>query len=163
MSSATFYSLFADKEDCFLAAYHRTAQALLRGVARAAAKPGARGAQRAALKAIVEFAESDPQALSLLADEIMLVTRRGLQARDSLLGEVEAAATKRRIGPPMSPPCRTSPPRVFLGATLRVLVRRLRRPDRELGGLDEGLTLWLSCYEHPWGPALDVPRACRRA
>jgi AcrR family transcriptional regulator len=89
VSSATFYTLFRDKEQCLLTAHSRAAEALLKRISEQGAVDQERGGARVgALAAIVELARSEPDVLSLLFDEVTLATRSGLQARDALISEI---------------------------------------------------------------------------
>jgi AcrR family transcriptional regulator len=162
VSSATFYTLFRDKEQCLLAAHRRAAEALLERIGEQGAVDQDRGAARGgALAAIVELARSEPDVLSLLFDEVTLATRSGLQARDALISEIETliererAAAHQRSAPEL-------PARVVLGAALRLLVRRARDPEASLGDLRDGLERWLRYYERsgeppPWQTLTPVP------
>jgi AcrR family transcriptional regulator len=148
VSSATFYTLFRDKEQCFLAAHRQAAAALLEQIgAHDTAEQDEIGTRSGALEAIVELAAREPDELSLLFDEVTLATRSGLQARDALISEIELliereyASSQRGSAPDL-------PARVVLGAALRLLVRRARDPRTSVDELRDGLDAWLRCYEH---------------
>jgi AcrR family transcriptional regulator len=152
VSSATFYTLFRDKEQCLLAAHRRAAEALLERIGEQGAVDQERGGARVgALAAIVELARSEPDVLSLLFDEVTLATRSGLQARDALISAIEALIERERAAAQQgSAP--DLPARVVLGAALRLLVRRAHHPEASLGELRDGLDRWLRYYERSGAP-----------
>jgi AcrR family transcriptional regulator len=152
VSSATFYTLFRDKEQCLLAAHRRAAEALLERIGGQGAVDQERGGARGgALAAIVELARSEPDVLSLLFDEVTLATRSGLQARDALISEIETSIERERAAA-LQGSAPELPARVVLGAALRLLVRRARDPQASLGELRDGLDGWLRYYERSGEP-----------
>ncbi len=157
VSSATFYTLFGDKEQCLLAAHRRAADALLERIDEQSAVDQEHGG---ALAAIVELARSEPDVLSLLFDEVTLATRSGLRARDALISEIETLIERERAAVQHGSAAGL-PARVVLGAALRLLVRRARDPEASLGELRAGLDRWLRCYERsgeaPWQTLTPVP------
>jgi AcrR family transcriptional regulator len=161
VSSATFYTLFRDKEQCLLAAHRRAAEALLKRISEQGAVDQKRGGARvSAFEPIFELATREPDVLSLLFDEVTLATRSGLQARDALISEIEVLIERGR-GVARHASASELPARVVLGAALRLLVRRASDPEANLGELRDGLDGWLRYYERsgeaPWQTLTPVP------
>jgi AcrR family transcriptional regulator len=148
VSSATFYTLFDDKEECFLAAYARIERELLRELERKADTTDPAQLWHATLDAVFDFAVRNPQTIPLLADEATLSKRRPLQARDELLTLIESAIDQRARDVPGLPDV---PAKVLVGATLRLLVIRLRQ-DGALEDLRTGLTGWIESYQSTGAP-----------
>ena len=70
VSRKTFYELFADREDCFLAAFEQTLERMRLLVSEAYAEaPGWREGVRAGLAAIIEFIEVEPALAELCIAE----------------------------------------------------------------------------------------------
>jgi AcrR family transcriptional regulator len=143
VSSATFYTLFEDKEDCFLAAYTRIERELLSELERLADTTDPSQLWHATLDAIFEFAARKPQTIRLLADEATLSKRRALQAREELVTHIEAAIEGHARDESGLPDV---PAKVLVGATLRLLVIRLRKEDSALEDLRTGLVGWIESY-----------------
>jgi AcrR family transcriptional regulator len=151
VSTATFYKLFSDKEECFLAAYSRAADALVGKLERRIedAEPSALWAR--GLESICAVAATDPRTIRLLTDEVVISTRRSLEARDQLLADLEGAIQHRARGYGGGPPQPDIPARMILGATLRLLLIRQRDPDASLEDLQAGLLEWVDSYRTPGG------------
>jgi AcrR family transcriptional regulator len=103
------------------------------------------------LDGVFDLAANGPGMLRLLVDEPTLATRNALAARDRLLAEIESTIERDR------PTARGSahpdiPAKVLVGATLRLMLARLRENDRSLGELRGGLGRWVECYKHTGEP-----------
>jgi AcrR family transcriptional regulator len=151
MSSATFYALYGDKESCFLAAYRRVAQELLRELERRADAADPSTAWQATLDGIFELAAQQPHLIRLLADEAKLSTRQALEARDRLVVDTEATIERRRPTPP-APTTLDIPAKVLVGATLRLLIVRLREENGALEELRDALVGWIEAYRSSGTP-----------
>jgi AcrR family transcriptional regulator len=144
VSTATFYAVFADKEDCFLAAYRHVADVLVGELERRTDASDPSSAWEATLDTIFELAAKQPQTLLLLAAEATLSTRRALEARDQLLGDTESIIDRHQQAPSEAP-VPDIPGKAIVGAAFRLLVRRLREKDN-LEELHSGLVLWIESY-----------------
>lgn len=103
VSRRTFYDLFADKEDCFIAAYDLIMERLLREVGQAYSggeRPWARRLT-SLLRAVIELFTAEPAIARLVIVEVLAAGRPALQHRDAALerfaaffeaGEVELPA-----------------------------------------------------------------------
>lgn len=84
VSRKTFYEHFADKEECFLAAYDAAVAQLMRGVTAAyEAEDDWVDAIRAALAAFLEFLAEHPALTRLCIVDVHAVGSRGLARRDA--------------------------------------------------------------------------------
>jgi AcrR family transcriptional regulator len=151
VSSATFYALYGDKESCFLAAYRRVAQELLGEIESRADAADPSTAWQTTLDGIIELAAGQPHLILLLADEAKLSTRHALEARDRLVVDIEATIERRRQRP-SAPAAPDIPAKVLVGATLRLLISRLRRENSALEELRDGLIGWIKAYRSSGTP-----------
>jgi AcrR family transcriptional regulator len=87
VSRPTFYEHFANKEDCFLAAFDTTAERLRDRMAKAAAGGGDswRDRLRLALEELLRFAATEPDAARTLIVEARAASGDAVQRRDDLL------------------------------------------------------------------------------
>jgi AcrR family transcriptional regulator len=146
VSTATFYTMFSDKEECFLAAHQRAASGLVRELERRAAATEASMVWQATLEAIFELAAERPATLLLLTAEAKLTTRHALEARDGLMADIESIIERpRQAAHGRELP--DIPAKALLGATLRLLVRRPRDSAQTFEELRDGLLGWVACYQ----------------
>jgi AcrR family transcriptional regulator/DNA-binding MarR family transcriptional regulator len=92
VSRRTFYDLFEDREDCFLAVFEDAisrAQALV--VEAYARERGWREQTRAALRALLEFLDEEPGMSSLLVVDALKAGRRVQERRGEILAGCSAA------------------------------------------------------------------------
>jgi AcrR family transcriptional regulator len=87
VSRPTFYEHFANKEDCFLAAFDTTATRLRERIDVAAAKGGAnwRDRLRFSLEELLSFVTGEPDAARALIVEARAASAEALMRRDGLL------------------------------------------------------------------------------
>jgi AcrR family transcriptional regulator len=126
VSRRTFYELFSDREDCFLAAFED-------GIARIAGDviPAYEGAGRwrekirAALTALLEFLDYDPGTGRLVIVETLGAGPKALERRSRVLAQVITAVDEGRLGGKKSdgPPPLTA--EGVVGGVLSVLHARL--------------------------------------
>jgi AcrR family transcriptional regulator len=97
VSRRTFYELFEDSEDCFLAALDHAVTRIGRAVASAYEQPGPwRTRIRAALTVLLELLDDDPDVGRLLIVESLAAGPRALAYRERALGPVIAAVDEGR-------------------------------------------------------------------
>jgi AcrR family transcriptional regulator/DNA-binding MarR family transcriptional regulator len=134
ISSKTFYDLFADREDCFLAAFDHGVDRLaaVAGPAYAAEKDWAAGI-RAGLGALLVFLDGEPALRTLLFVEALGAGPRVLARRAEVSRELAGVIDEGRVGvkgggelPPLLAES-------LVGATFAVIHARLLRPG--LGSL----------------------------
>jgi AcrR family transcriptional regulator len=142
VSRRTFYELFADREDCFLAAFEE-ALSLARGRVSGAyaLERGWRERIRAALVELLCFLDEEPLVGRLLIVESSSGGLRTLERRDRVLGQLAGIVD---MGRGESVSAAALPPLMaegLVGGVLSVIHARLARVDREpLLGLAAQLT-----------------------
>jgi AcrR family transcriptional regulator len=100
ISRRTFYEIFTDKEDCFLAAYQEAADHVMVLVQRACRLGGAPDIRiENSLRAMLEFAEREPQVARMFVVEVMAAGEKARERRattmERLTGLVAAALEER--------------------------------------------------------------------
>jgi AcrR family transcriptional regulator len=92
VSRRTFYDLFTDKEDCFIAAYDVIADRLLdvAGSAFSADEPDWPRQLAAGLRALIEVFGTEPALARLVIVEVLAAGRRALAHRDAALARFAA-------------------------------------------------------------------------
>jgi AcrR family transcriptional regulator len=97
VSRRTFYEIFADREDCFLAAFDDAVERLAARVLPAYATPGRwRERMRAALAALLDFLDEEPGAGRLCVVETLAAGPAALERRAAVLGVVKRAVDEGR-------------------------------------------------------------------
>ncbi len=126
VSRRTFYELYEDREECFLAAFEDALRAIQAVVLPAYAQPGAwRARIRAGLVALLDCLQSDRQTARLLIVESLAAGPRMLARRQEALAPILAAieAAAGQSGVRSQPPPLT--PQGILGGVLALLHERL--------------------------------------
>jgi AcrR family transcriptional regulator len=100
ISRRTFYEIFTDKEDCFLAAYQEAADHVIVLVQRACRLGGTPEIRiENSLRAMLEFAEREPQVATMCIVEVMAAGEKARQRRaktmERLTGLVAGALEER--------------------------------------------------------------------
>jgi AcrR family transcriptional regulator len=141
VSNKTFYDLFSDREDCFLAAFDQAITELTAAVA-----PAYDGEQewasriRAGLGALLAFLEGEPELRSLVFVEALGAGPQVLRRRADVLEKLAAAIDKGRAGVKAD---RELPPLTaegLIGAVFGVIYGRLiEDPYASLMGLSNAL------------------------
>jgi AcrR family transcriptional regulator len=164
VSRKTFYDVFDDREDCFLAVFEQTAlragEAM--GIAREAAGGGWRDGVRAGLSKLLEMMDEEPQLARLCVVEALGAGERVLARRAAMLASLEAVvdgAPRAAHGPP------PLTAQGVVGAVFYVLHNRLLEPDGTplvdlLGSLMGMIVL---PYLGPRAAEKEVARAARPA
>jgi AcrR family transcriptional regulator len=183
VSRPTFYSLYDDKEELFLAAYDEIAQRTARTALEAYELEGAPSERlQAAIRAFAELAVATPEAMSLMVlgafgagpkaierrnhtlealEQSIRVSRGGasIGARGSTTGRkaVSGAAQTKESGVDLTV-------KVILGGIREVTAARLRQGRvGELPGLADELAAWAGCYPVKLPAGLRVPSPAPRA
>jgi AcrR family transcriptional regulator len=144
VSSATFYKLFADKRECFLAGYLSLAAELTERVRRAVEEREAIPAWQSALRALLAFTAERPAGMLLLTEEAMIAGPAVVQARAQLIDAIDRAideAAEHRL---------SVPGRVLVGALFRLDAMQARADpghgEAVMGALEDELASWMRCY-----------------
>ncbi|HYM45974.1 MAG TPA: TetR/AcrR family transcriptional regulator [Solirubrobacteraceae bacterium] len=183
VSRPTFYSLYTDKEELFLAAYDETAERGERAIAEAYGSQGSPPERlRAAMRAFAELAAAEPEAVSLLVLGAFGAGPKAFERRNRTLETLEqgiarvrahggrdgggrAAERKSRSRRPAGRPSIETDltVRMVLGGIREVTAARLRQHRAvELPGLARELTAWAGCYPVKPPAGLEPPAAPRR-
>jgi AcrR family transcriptional regulator len=149
VSRRTFYEVFEDREDCFLAAFDDALGQMAAVVIPAYEASGSwRTKMRAALTALLECLESDPATGRLLIVESLAAGPKALQRRQSVLAQMISAIEQgQRDGKTRGEP----PPLIaegIVGAVLSVLHSRLT--ELSAGSLLELLNPLMSMIVQPY-------------
>jgi AcrR family transcriptional regulator len=155
VSRPTFYDYFAGREACMLAVIE-LARTELYGLASKAVATGAgHDAFATTVDTLVRFAGEQPAMARVLYGEAMAAGPRALDARDQVVGELEALIEDAyaQLKPTASIP--DVPGAIAIGAIFRLLGHRLRRRDPQLDETLPRLLDWISAYErakrdHRW-------------
>jgi AcrR family transcriptional regulator/DNA-binding MarR family transcriptional regulator len=97
VSRRTFYELFEDREDCYLAAFEQALEQASRRVSPAYAEQCKwRERVRAGLVALLGFFDEEPAMARMLVVESLSAGRRTLERREQALGQLAAAVDEGR-------------------------------------------------------------------
>jgi AcrR family transcriptional regulator len=132
VSRPTFYDHFANKDDCFLAAFDASAQRLRSRVAAAAARGESwRSRLRLGLAAVLAFAAAEPQTARTLIVEARAASpaasQRRIELLDGLAACLDACASELQQRPDRSPLTAAG----VVGGIESVLYGRLCRDEAE--------------------------------
>jgi AcrR family transcriptional regulator len=170
VSRQTFYECFADKEDCFRAAYVLAARQVLGRLQRVLDSSDWWETPRAAIEAILQEVEQDPETSWLFFVEGLAAGPRIGAERDRALSAFESLTEQFLDRAPADGLTLDIPPRALLGAirvaTIRNIASWQLRIDPGAGAsqLGEELLAWIRSYAVPagrprWstGPAARLP------
>jgi AcrR family transcriptional regulator/DNA-binding MarR family transcriptional regulator len=131
VSRRTFYDLFEDREDCFLAAFEDVLARLGEVVVPAFERGGRRWRERvrAGLVAFLEFLDEEPALGVLLVVDSVKVGPRVLARRVEVIARVEAIVDEGRSESRWSPSPLTA--EGVVGAVLGVIATRMQEARRE--------------------------------
>ncbi len=155
VSRQTFYECFADREDCFLAAYRQSARQVLGALERAIGSSDFSRAPRAAVEAIFAQIAEDPEATWLFFVEGLGGGLRIDPERGRVLSAFEAQAEELLDHAPTDEMTLDIPPRALLGAIRIAAIRsiaawQLRINDATpLPELQDDLLAWIGSYAVP--------------
>lgn len=132
VSRKTFYDVFIDREDCFLAAFDQTiARARTRVTEAYARQQDWREGIRAALEALLELMEREPGLARLAVVEALAAGPRVLESRSAVLAELAGAVDRGRSEPAASNGSSPVTAEGVVGAIFAVLHSRLLERDGE--------------------------------
>jgi AcrR family transcriptional regulator len=167
VSRTTFYEHFTDKLDCFLAAYRAQAERLTNELTRALAQDNARterppadhGAAKhragesppeqrwqVAVQTLLEFAEREPAAFAVLSHEALVAGPKAMDERDRLIAKLEQILERTWMQALTHTGLPDLPPKLLLGAVLRLTSIRMRRGERHPTRLLADFTWWAQSY-----------------
>jgi AcrR family transcriptional regulator len=150
VSRPTFYDYFADKDDCFIAVHRDISGRLLEQIREALSDAPPEQAPQAAIRRLVERAETEPVQARFLANEAMAGGPRALDERDRTVLRIEKLIEEARSETPSETPSPDIPTRALIGATHWLLAQRLRRGEQDLTMLADELAMWVESYNRPF-------------
>ncbi|MGH2853122.1 MAG: TetR/AcrR family transcriptional regulator [Solirubrobacteraceae bacterium] len=135
VSRKTFYDLFEDREDCFLAAFNQAVDQLSVLVTEAYERePGWRDGVRAGLLALLRFMDEEPGLARICIVEALAAGPRVLKRRTQILGQVKRVVDQGRTGARVARATEESPDVTaegVVGAIFAVLHTRLLSRSHE--------------------------------
>jgi AcrR family transcriptional regulator len=177
VSRPTFYSLYADKEELFLAAYDEIAKRTASTIMAAYETQGSPGERlRRAMRAFAELAAAEPEAVSLMVLGAFGAGPKALERRNRTLEALEQSIGSSRSAGRSSIGTRGGASRktrkggsgadgadltvkVILGGIREVTAARLRRGQAgALPGLVDELAAWAESYPAKPPAGLEPPR-----
>ncbi len=132
VSRKTFYDVFTDREDCFLAAFEQAiSQARLRASEAYEREAGWREGIRSALATLLLFIDEEPALARLCVIEALSAGERVLERRSRLLAELAEVIDRGRLATraTRNPPAVTA--EGLVGAIFAVLHKRVVEGGRE--------------------------------
>jgi AcrR family transcriptional regulator len=166
VSRPTFYSLYADKEELFLAAYDEIAKRTANTILTAYGTQGSPGERlRTAMRAFAELAAAEPEAVSLMVLGAFGAGSKALERRNRTLEALEqsiragrSAGRDGKAGKATAGIDLTV--KAILGGIREVTAARLRRGQADtLPGLADELAAWAESYPAKLPAGLDPPTA----
>jgi AcrR family transcriptional regulator len=149
VSRATFYKLFADKEECYLAAHRELAERMVSEVAQVVGESDPSCAAEATLTALVDFADREPLPFNFIMHEAMLAGPQALEERDRLITQLEEQIEHGQDQVQGSTPTPDLPAKTLLGGVIRALGIRMRRGQDHPRQLLADLIEWMDSYSVP--------------
>jgi AcrR family transcriptional regulator len=149
VSRPTFYEYFTDRDDCFLSLQSETSARMLDFVGRRIGESEHARALQAAVRALVEFAESEPEAARFVMDEAIAGGPRALRHRERAIAEVARAVVHARKQAPPEATTPDLPAEAVIGGVSWLLAPLLRREERQLKDLADDLERWIDSYLAP--------------
>jgi len=160
VSRPTFYSLYADKEELFLAAYDEIAKRTANTIMEAYQTQGSPGERlRRAMRAFAELAAAEPEAVSLMVLGAFGAGPKALERRNRTLQALEQSISSSRSAAARSAAQKARKAvtvvadetdltvKVILGGIREVTAARLRRGQASaLPALADELAVWAESY-----------------
>jgi AcrR family transcriptional regulator len=137
VSRRTFYEMFGDREDCFLAAFDEAVRCALERVL-AAAPDGApwRERMRKGLVALLEFLDDEPGMARVLVVEALAAGPRALERRRTVLGRLIGVVDEGRSSARSPRELNDMTAEGVVGAVFSVVhARMLEEPSQPLAGM----------------------------
>ncbi len=149
VSRPTFYEYFADKNDCFLALQRETSEQLIEQIGAAVSAAPAQSAVQAGVRALLLFAQTEPESARFLMSETMAGGPRALDQRDRLVGRIEQIIERSRTQAEPRTLTPDLPTRTLVGGIFGLLAPRLRRHEYNSDELAEEIGEWIESYNRP--------------
>ena len=145
-SRSTFYAQFADMEDCLGALLSVLTDELFADVQSAVNGVGPTDAPKAAVGALLDFADQHQAPARVLFCESLAGGVRAMDRRDALIDEIAGLVESRRQSQAKDAATLDLPAGAAIGTVFRLLANRMRRGASGLHELTEGVLAWLDAY-----------------
>jgi AcrR family transcriptional regulator len=146
VSRASFYEHFANKEDCFLAAYRDHAERVTEGLASAVERAEPHRAAHVMVDGLARCANDEPQAFTYLSHRGMVAGPRGWEERDRLMKRLAELVDEAWADTDEQASIPDLPARLLLESTVRLLAVMLRREQRISDQVPADLLSWIDLY-----------------
>ncbi len=151
VSRATFYEMFIDKEECFLAAHDALSTRVSNDLDEELGGAAADRAAHAAVSALANLAGREPAVFSFLTHEALLAGPRARERRDRLLGRIETMIKRSWQQAFKDGPVLEIHPGTLVGGVVRLLGIDIRRSAQPTERLLPELHRWVDSYAAPAG------------
>ena len=155
VSRSTFYELFDDKQQCFIAAHSQLAGRVIKRFEDALARAEASEATGAALTLIASLAEQQPAVLTLLTHEALLAGPPARQRYEQLMARLGDAVQARMWRAAAGSELPVVPSPMLLGGAARLYCMQIRREGGASAQTLPALLRWVDSYRgapdaYPW-------------
>jgi AcrR family transcriptional regulator len=149
ISKPTFYEYFQDRDGCFIAALNSVLARVLDAVRGAVEATTPELAAVAGVRAMLEFASSEPPLARFMTNEPLAGGQAILDARDEGIDAIAEIIEARLKAAPPDAPTPDLPVKVVIGGLHRLLGARVGRGQRLTDSEVEDLLRWLTDYNVP--------------
>jgi AcrR family transcriptional regulator len=146
VSRATFYELFADKEECFLAAHDMLAGSLKEAFDQELGRAASADAVRVAVTMIVGLARTEPAALTFLMHEALLAGPSARERHRRLTDHLADSIGRSSRRAPGAVRGLSIHPKILVGGVVRLLCIQVRRHGAPSEQLLPELLTWTESY-----------------
>lgn len=155
VSRPTFYEFFRDRDDCFTQTLAQAQAMLLAATSEEIERSPPQQATEAALKALIDLARREPEAVRFVTNEPLAASHLALAARDETLAQTARLIAVAQRGLPRKLETPDIAPEVLFGAAHRLLGSQMRRGEPGLTTIHQELLAWVRSYrapraEHRW-------------
>ena len=145
VSRGTFYELFKDKEDCFLAAFDEHAELLKEQVIPDLPDEPGPGLQ-SVVAGLLAFAAEQGKTFDCLFHESLLAGKQASNRRDELLRWLDGRVRDGQMSEPPEDRMLDIPPMLVLDAVLRLVTMNIKRGSLDPERLYPELASWIESY-----------------
>jgi AcrR family transcriptional regulator len=151
VSRGTFYEIFREKEECFLAAFTEHAERLEREIEANMSEASGR-----ALELVVDrlcmFAGAEPETFNFMFHESLLAGPKAGDLREAVIIRLHQLVRTAEAPADEESGTLDAPAELLLSAVLRLLTMHVNRDCLDSDGMRPELRDWLSFYRAPSGP-----------
>ena len=151
VARGTFYEIFYEKEDCFLAAFAQHAERLESEVG-SGQEQNADDALASVVEGLCAFAGAEPDTFNFLFHQSLLAGPKAGDLREALILRLYEIVRSAQAPADASAGGLDAPPELLLSAVLRLLTMRINRDCLEADRIGPELLSWLEYYRAPSPP-----------